>query len=60
MSKISQKMLANYYKIILINCIYKINKYKMSLLIIIEIIVLNIMFYVAFYFIKSENYSNYI
>jgi len=53
-------MLANYYKIILINCIYKTNKYKISLLIIIKIIVLNITFYVAFCFIKGENYSNYI
>ena len=53
-------MFANYYKIILINCIYKTNRYKILLLIIIEIIVLNITFYVAFYFIKGENYSNYI
>ncbi len=53
-------MLANYYKIILINCIYKTNRYKMSLLIIIEIIVLNTTFYVAFYFIKDKNYSDYI
>jgi len=51
-------MLANYYKIIPINCIYKTNRYKMSLLIIIEVIVLNIMFYVAFYFIKDKNYSD--
>jgi len=53
-------MLANYYKIILINCIYKINRYKISLLIIIKVIALNITFYVVFYFIKDENYSNYI
>jgi len=52
-------MLVNYYEIILMNCIYKTNKYKMSLLIIIKVIVLNITFYVAFYFIKDENYSDY-
>ncbi len=53
-------MLANYYKIILINCIYKINKYKILLLIIIKVIVLNIIFYIAFYFIKDKNYNKYI
>jgi len=54
-----QKLLYLNIKILIINCIYKINKYKMSLLIIIKIIILNIIFYVAFYFIKSENYNNY-
>ncbi len=53
-------MLTNYYEIILINYIYKTNKYKISLLIIIKIIVLNIIFYVTFYFIKDENYINYV
>jgi len=53
-------MLVDYYKIILINCIYKINRYKMFMLTIIEVIVLNIMFYVAFCFIKDENYNDYI
>jgi len=52
-------MLANYYEVILMNCIYKINKYKMSLLIIIKVIALNIIFYVAFYFMKGENYIDY-
>jgi hypothetical protein len=53
-------MLVDYYEIILMNCIYKINKYKMLLLIIIEIIVLNIIFYAAFCFMKDKNYSDYI
>ncbi len=53
-------MLANYYKIILINIIYKTNKYKILLLIIIKIIILNIIFNIAFYFIKDKNYNNYI
>jgi len=52
-------MLANYYEVILINCIYKTNRYKMLLLISIEVIVLNITFYIAFCFIKGENYSDY-
>ncbi len=58
--KILQKMLVDYYKIILMNCIYKTNKYKMLLLIIIKVIVLNIIFYVAFCFMKDENYNDYI
>jgi len=41
------------------DCIYKTNKYKMSLLIIIEIIALNTTFYVVFCFMKGENYSDY-
>ncbi len=53
-------MLVDYYKIILMNCIYKTNKYKMLLLIIIKVIVLNIIFYVAFCFMKDENYNDYI
>ena len=53
-------MLANYYEIILMDCIYKTNRYKMSLLIIIEIIALNTTFYVAFCFMKDENYNDYI
>ena len=41
------------------NYIYKINKYKMSLLIIIEVTCLNISFFVAFYFMKNESFSDY-
>jgi len=54
-----QKLLCFNINFLIMNCIYKTNKYKMSLFIIIEIIVLNIIFYVAFCFIKSENYNNY-
>ena len=53
-------MFANYYKTILINIIYKNNRYKILLLISIKIIILNIIFYFAFYFIKDKNYNNYI
>ena len=42
------------------NCIYKINRYKMSLLIIIEVIALNIFFFVKFYFMKVEKTTNYV
>jgi len=53
-----QKLLCLNIKILIINCIYKTNKYKMSLFII-KIIVLNIIFYVAFCFIKNESCNDY-
>ena len=49
-----QKLLRENHEILLINCIYKINKYKMLLLIIIEVISLNIIFYVNFCFMKEK------
>ncbi len=52
-------MLVDYYEVILMDCTYKTNRYKMPLLIIIEVIALNITFYVAFCFMKGENYSDY-
>ena len=42
------------------NYTYKINKYKILLLIIIEITFLNIIFYVNFCFMKKEHYNNYV
>jgi len=57
--KCMQKLLRLNMKILIMNCTYKTNKYKMLLLIIIKIIVLNIIFYVAFCFIKDESYSDY-
>ncbi len=45
-------------KILIMNCIYKINHYKMSLLIIIEITALNIFFFVEFCFMKVEKTAN--
>ena len=38
---------------------YKINKYKLPLLVIIGVIVLNITFYVGFAFMSGENTENY-
>ncbi len=53
-------MLKHNSEILIMNCIYKINHYKMLLLIIIEIIVLNIFFFVEFCFIKVEKTANYV
>jgi len=46
-------------KILIINCIYKTNKYKLLLLTICEIIVLDIIFIVDFVFIEKENKNYY-
>ena len=55
-----QKLFRENHEILLMNCTYKINKYKMSLLIIIEVISLNIIFYVDFYFMEKKRYDDYI
>ena len=55
-----QKLLRENHKILLINCIYKINKYKILLLIIIEVISLNIIFYINFCFMKKKLHDDYI
>ena len=47
-------------KILLINCTYKTNCYKMLLLIIVEVISLNIIFYIEFYFMSAKKTANYI
>ena len=54
-----KKILKHNYEVLLINVIYKINKYKISLVIVIDCTVLNIIFYVNFVFIKEEKTSNY-
>ncbi len=46
-------------KILIMNCIYKINHYKMLLLIIIKVITLNIFFFVEFCFMTVEKTANY-
>ncbi len=58
-SKCMQKLLRLNMEILIINCTYKTNRYKMPLLIIIGVIALNITFYVAFCFMKGESYSDY-
>ena len=49
-------------KILIINCIYKTNKYKISLLTIIEYIVINFTFIINFIFLikKTANYYDWI
>lgn len=47
-------MLKNNSKMLLINCIYKINKYKFLFLIIVGHITLNITFYVEFAFVVKK------
>ncbi len=53
-------MLKRNNEIFIMNCIYKINRYKMLLLIIIKIIVLNIFFFVNFYFMTAKKISDYV
>ncbi len=56
------KILCKNSKILIIDCIYKTNKYKMLLLTICEIILLNTIFIVDFVFLDKEikNYYNWI
>ena len=51
-------MLVDYYEVILMDCTYKTNRYKMPLLIITGVTALNTTFYAAFCFMKGENYSD--
>jgi len=53
-------MLKRNSEILIMNCIYKINHYKMLLLIIIEVIALNIFFFIEFCFMKVEKTANYV
>ena len=59
-SKCMQKLLRENFEILIMNCIYKINKYKMLLLIIINVTSLNIFYYVIFCFMKDESFNNYV
>jgi hypothetical protein len=56
----SRVLLKSNYEILVMNCTYKINRYKISLLILSEQISLHINFYVAFYFMISETSFDYI
>ena len=55
-----QKLLRENHEVLLMNCTYKINKYKMPLLIITGVTSLNTTFYVGFLFMKGEHYSDYV
>ena len=59
-SKCMQKLLHENFKILIMNCIYKINKYKILLLIIINITSLNIFYYVIFCFMKDKSFNDYV
>ncbi len=59
-SKCMQKLLRENFEILIMNCIYKINKYKMLLLIIIDVTSLNIFYYVVFCFMKGESFDDYV
>ncbi len=55
----SQKTLQSNHEVLMMNCIYKTNRYRMSLFVIIDQTKLNIIFYVAFVFMTHEYLSNY-
>ncbi len=54
------EFLKNNWKVLLMNCTYKINKYKLSLFVIVDYISLSITFYVDFAFLTKETEKNYI
>ncbi len=56
----SQIILKINYEILIMNCIYKINKYKMLLMIIFDQIALHKIFYVAFCFMTKEKQNDYV
>jgi hypothetical protein len=58
--KSSQSILKINYEVLIMNCIYKINKYKMSLMIIFDQIVLHKTFYVVFCFMTKKNQNDYV
>ncbi len=53
------EILCKNLKILIINYIYKINKYKILLFTICKIIVLDTIFIVDFVFIEKQNKNNY-
>lgn len=57
--KTSQELLKINHEVLVMNCTYKINRYKLSLLIISGQIALHINFYVAFCFMTQEKQEDY-
>ena len=57
--KTSKKLLARNYEVLIMNCIYKINKYKLSLLVIVGHICIGITFYADFCFLFDEIQKDY-
>ena len=60
MKNILKKLLKINLKILIMNCIYKINRFKLSLLVIFEVTALNIRFYIVFVFMLHEIAIDYI
>ncbi len=58
--KSSQSILKINYEVLIMNCTYKINRYKMSLMIIFDQIVLHKTFYVVFCFMTKEKQNDYV
>jgi hypothetical protein len=56
----SQIILETNYEILIMNCIYKTNKYKMFLMIIFDQIELHKIFYVTFCFMFKEKQNDYV
>ena len=55
-----KKILIKNFEIIIMNCTYKINKYKMSLLVIMSHTILSTSFYIDFAFLKKEKKKNFV
>ncbi len=55
----SQELLKTNYEVLIMNCTYKINKYKMSLMIISDQTLMHINFYVIFCFMTQETTVDY-
>lgn len=58
--KCMQKILLENSELLIMNCTYKINRYKMPLLIITGVTNLNTYFYVTFCFLKSEHIEDFV
>lgn len=52
-----QKILKYDYEVLLIDAMYKTNKYKMPLIIISRVMPLNTSYYIAFAFVSKETYK---
>jgi hypothetical protein len=56
----SQKILQSNSKVLIMNCIYKTNRYRMSFFVITDQTTINIIFYVAFVFMCQKKLKTYI
>ena len=55
-----KKILCKNFEIVMMNCIYKINRYKMSLLSIVDHISLSTTFYIVYVFLANEKKKNFV